>query len=351
MPAQAKVKPQKPASRSNKLKWLLVALVPLGLAAASGGALAYQYLSAPAAHRGQVRLIVRNGMSLGHITRDLAAKGVLRHAKAAELYGRFRGWDKSVKPGFYIFKEAKSAPQVLFKIASGDQDPPIVTIPEGYSTRDAAKLLTDLDLQPEAYLEAVQKPSESLKKRFPFLPDGLMEGYLFPDTYQLMPDGEALLVENQITRFAQVALPLWEARDPNMPLTFAESINLAAIVEKEAVKHEERAVIAGVFHKRLKIGMPLGSDPTVEYALGWHQDEKGLTWNDVKIDSPYNTYKYAGLPPTPICNPGKAAIEAVLHPADTEYLFFVANGDGSHRFGRNAAEHNANINAILKNRR
>lgn len=343
---QARVKTQTP----SPIRWVLTGLVPLGLAAAVGVTLAFQVLSAPPAHQ-QARLIVRNGTTLNQIARELAAKGVLRHAKAAELYGRFRGWDKAIRPGFFLFREPKSAPQVLFKIASGQQDAPVVTIPEGYSTKDASKLLKDLDLSPEKYLEAVQKPSPALKKRFSFLPEGLLEGYLFPDTYQLAPDGEQLLVENQITRFAAVALPLWEKRDPDMPLTFAQAINLASIVEKEAVKPEERAIIAGVFHKRLKIGMPLGSDPTVEYALGWHQTEKGLTWDDVKIDSPYNTYKYAGLPPTPICNPGKAAIEAVMNPADTEYLFFVANGDGSHSFGRNVAEHNAHIQRILKNRR
>ncbi|MGE5707225.1 MAG: endolytic transglycosylase MltG, partial [Bacteroidota bacterium] len=165
-----------------------------------------------------------------------------------------------------------------------------------------------------------------------------LEGYLFPDTYYLARGSNDLrLIEVMLKRFSQVALPAWKNR-ATKHLSFHEVITLASIVEREARIPSERPLIAGVFLNRLKIRMPLGSDPTVEYALGRHQNEKGLSLRDIQVASPYNTYKYAGLPPGPIACPGLASIQAVLHPESTSYLYFVARGDGSHHFSKTLGE-------------
>ena len=134
-------------------------------------------------------------------------------------------------------------------------------------------------------------------------------------------------------------MPLWQERPANHPLNLDETLKLASVVELEGLLDRELPIIAGVFLHRLRINMPLQSDPTTEYALGWHQGAKGLSLEDIKIDSPYNTYRYKGLTPTPIGNPGKAAIKAVLYPKTTPYLYFVARGDGTHAFSATYAEH------------
>jgi len=141
-------------------------------------------------------------------------------------------------------------------------------------------------------------------------------------------------------------MPIWERRPANHPLRFSDTIKLASVVELEGLLDRELPTIAGVFLKRLKIGMKLESDPTTEYAQGWHQGNTPLSLKDIQIDSPYNTYRYHGLMPTPIGNPGKAAIEAVLFPEKTDYLYFVARGDGSHTFSKTYQEHLAAIRKI-----
>jgi UPF0755 protein len=140
-----------------------------------------------------------------------------------------------------------------------------------------------------------------------------------------------------LSRFAQVALPELQAN--GAPLGVYQRLIMASIIEKEAVHPRERPTISGVFYNRLALRMPFGSDPTVEYALGRHQGNRGLTYKDIAIESPYNTYKYPGLPPTPIANPGLASLRAAVQPARTEMLYFVARGDGSHVFTRSYREH------------
>jgi UPF0755 protein len=184
--------------------------------------------------------------------------------------------------------------------------------------------------------------------QYPWLPSGLphLEGFLYPDTYQL--DGDAVtpeaVIKQMLDRFEQLALPIYQKNQKNTKLDLKEWVTLASIVEKEAVVAGERNRIAGVFTSRLNKGMKLGSDPTVEYALGIRQTkEKPLTFKQVETPSPYNTYVNVGLPPTPIAAPGIASLEATLAPEKTEYLYFMARYDGTHIFSRTQAEHDAAI--------
>ena len=230
-----------------------------------------------------------------------------------------------------------------------------VTIPEGRRAEEIAEILHQAGLvDPQEFL-ALVRSGEGFA--FAFLEDRppeaspSLEGYLFPDTYQIPRDSDAraiitLLLSTFDARFTEEM----RARAHEQGLTVHEVVTLASIVEREAVLPEERPLIASVFRNRLARGMKLDADPTVQYAMGY--DEAQKTWwrtllvEDYQFDSPYNTYRRVGLPPGPICNPGLASIEAVLSPEDTDYLYFVANtvaGDGSHVFARTFEEHQRNI--------
>ena len=181
--------------------------------------------------------------------------------------------------------------------------------------------------------------------RYPWLPTGFasLEGFLYPDTYQISAGAQVTpteVITQMLDRFEQVALPLYNRDRDRTRFSLAQWVTLASIVEKEAVVSAERPRIAGVFINRLKQNIPLGSDPTVEYALGIQQTkEQPLTLEQVKVPSPYNTYVNAGLPPAPIASPGVASLKATLEPEATNYLYFVAKYDGTHVFSRTLGEH------------
>ncbi|MBC7472743.1 MAG: endolytic transglycosylase MltG [Candidatus Sericytochromatia bacterium] len=220
--------------------------------------------------------------------------------------------------------------------------------------RKISKRIEKRDLSSNKYLAITSKLDSSFKEEFPFLTkldtNNSLEGYLFPDTYDITGGKEIDLVYLQLKRFENTIYEAWQNKPADWKMSLNQTLTLASIVELEAQKPSERAVIAGVFVNRLKQGIPLGSDPTVEYALGWHQSAKGLSLNDVKVNSAYNTYKNAGLPPGPISNPGLAAFKATLKYDNTPYLYFVAKGDGSHVFTRTYSEHLHAQSLIIKNR-
>lgn len=327
----------------------LALLIGLGVMALFAGAAYFYFQLAPPVDSKAAVYLIRPGTGLGQVVADLEAQGVIRNAQAARVYARLRQWHNQLKTGYYRFDKEQSASAVLKKIALGQTTQIPYTIPEGYRVEQAAKSLDQYNLSSQRYVSLAKQPETSLFQRFPFLKgtsaEQNLEGYLFPDTYHL-GGSEEELIEAQLQRFAQVVLPLWEQRPASHPLSLNDTIKLASVVELEGLLDRELPIIAGVFLHRLRIGMPLQSDPTTEYALGWHQDEKGLSLEDIKIDSPYNTYRYKGLMPTPIGNPGKAAIQAVLYPRETPYLYFVARGDGSHAFSATYPEHLAAIRQI-----
>jgi len=329
---------------------LLAVCITLAILA-GGAAVGYLYLQlSPPKTVSESLYLVRPGTSLAQVSQDLSQQGLIRDAQAFRLWARLRGWQNRLQTGYYRFDSQMSAQMILAKLATGQTEKIPYTILEGYRIDQAAQNLGQHNLSPEKYMDLATQPDAALLQAYPFLQQTSgkesLEGYLFPDTYYLT-GSEQELIQAQLNRFRELILPLWEKRPPQHGLNLDDTIKLASIVELEGVRNEELPLIAGVFLKRLSIGMMLQSDPTTEYALGWKQGPKGLSLKDIRIDSPYNTYRYPGLPPTPIGNPGLEAVKAVLYPESSEYLYFVARGDGSHVFSRTYQEHLNAINRIV----
>lgn len=286
---------------------------------------------------------VKDGIALTSVLRSLEEKKIIKDYKAARIYSLIYFKNKQIKPGFYQISKSMSFGEIFEKFASGKVYQIWLTIPEGFSIKKIAKRITNKNLSEANYIELAKTINNELKEKYEFLNDldnnQTLEGYLFPDTYDITGATEEDLFKAQLRRFEGTIYKAWQDRPSSWNMSLHETLTLASIVELEAQKPSERETIAGVFMSRLKQQIPLGSDPTVEYALGWHQDAKGLSFNDVKVSSPYNTYRNAGLPPGPIANPGLAAFKAVLNYERTPYLYFVAKGDGSHVFTRTYPEH------------
>lgn len=305
---------------------------------------------APAGRPGAaVRYVnVPDHASLAQVANTLHAKRLVRNPAAFKLLARLSGVEAKVKPGYYGLSPELSAWDLLQWLTSGKGRMLRFTVPEGFSVSRIARLLDSRGVgNGQKFLQLIEAPAPFVSKH-PWLvelgPPSTLEGYLFPDTYLFEGTriDEAILIDEMLKRFKAVVMKAYE-QDPHAVGDFKDALILASIIELEAVRPDERAIISGVFHRRLKLGMKLGSDPTVEYALQRHQTATGLSFKDVKIDSPYNTYRYAGLPPAPIGNPGLASFNAAIHPAETPYLFFVAKGEGRHAFTRTYREHLAAV--------
>ncbi len=302
-------------------------------------------LSPAAAPGAQTRMFsVSSGSGVRQVAASLQEQGFIRNAMAFRLLAKLTGSESRIKAGLYALTPAMSPREILRWMVQGKAEQKRLTFPEGYAVRQMAHVLEEQGIgSADRFIELAAEPRR-FEDRFPWLADlpagASLEGFLFPDTYEYggtqIP--EEALIALMLSRFEKVALATY-TKDPNPPLDLFRTITLASIVELEAQSPPERPLIAGVFYNRLRLRMPLGSDPTVEYALGWKQGSKGLSFKDVKVDSPYNTYRNAGLPPGPIANPGLASLKATLKPEATSLLYFVAKGDGTHEFTRSYAEH------------
>ena len=290
-----------------------------------------------------VQIQIPTGTAAQQIGQDLEAAGLIRSTMAWKVWGRwqrFRQREGGFQAGTYALSPTQSLSEIANQIWDGDVVQLSVTIPEGWNRAQMAAALESQGLVSASEFLAVSQVIPRAK--FPWLPQDLphLEGFLYPDTYQL-PEGEITaeaLIDLMLERFEQVALPVYQ--QAASPYSLLEWVTLSSIVEKETVVAEERDTIAGVFARRLREGITLGSDPTVEYGLGIVQTpENPLTLAQVNTPNPYNTYRNPGLPPTPIASPGIANLEASLNPPDTEYLYFVARYDGTHVFSHTLAEH------------
>lgn len=287
-------------------------------------------------------LVVERGESLGHIAAKLESEGLLKKPLVFKLIARLSGAAADLKAGEYAVPASASAKDILELLRSGKVYHRSVTIPEGRTSWEIVQIVNALDV------------GGAIKS----LPD---EGALLPETYSYTrADTCSSLIARMEVAMDEVIEDLWPGRAENLPFErVEEAITLASIVEKETGVAGERAKVAGVFINRLRKGMPLQSDPTVIYALtrGQHENTgKGplgrrLLRKDLAFDSPYNTYKHTGLPPGPIANPGRGSIEAVLHPEEHDYLYFVADGTGGHAFAKTLDEHNRNVAVWRKIRR
>ena len=285
---------------------------------------------------------IPKGTGLKQISETLMDSGVVANDKLFILYVMKMGWQDHLKAGEYEFKKGSTMAEVADQIVKGDVLLYRVTIPEGLTVKEIARLLDGKGIIEEEVFIVETQNQELIEE---LLGPGAtsFEGYLFPETYSYSrsPTAKELIVL-MIERFNAVFEPLSDLRDKTN-LTDREILTLASIIEKETGTASERPIISAVFQNRLRIGMKLDSDPTVIYGMG--DSYKGnLTRKNLREKTEYNTYVIKGLPPRPIANPGKESIMAVFEPADVDYLYFVSKGDGTHHFSNSFREHQNAVN-------
>jgi len=300
----------------------------------------------------KVTFAVEPGETAATIGPRLEQMGLIRDAGLFNLLVRYRGVDSALQVGEYQLSPGMSLDQIVTELQHGLARSVLVTIPEGWRMEQVAARLEEAGLgKADEYLALMRKhdyPYPWLGGRPEGAPDGL-EGFLFPDTYRIPADAKpAAVVDMMLRNFDRRVTPELRRDMASHGLTFYQALALASIVEREAVRAEERPTIAGVFLNRIDRGMPLQADPTVSYAKGY-DPQTNRWWTPMQqqeaktVDSPYNTFLNTGVTPGPICSPGLASIEAVAHPASTSYLYFVAKGDGWHVFAESFDEHLANV--------
>jgi UPF0755 protein len=310
-------------------------------------------LDKPAGQQKLVAFTVQPGETAGTVAVRLGEEGLIRDAELFRLYIRYQGADRGLEAGEYELSPSMTIPQIAERLQRAWAEEVMVTIPEGWRMEQIAALLEQRSVLPsQEFLDLAREGG------FPYAclrdqpPGATLEGYLFPDTYRLPAQTEGPdLIERMLENFERRITPQMRQDVAAQGLSLFQTVTLASIVEREGVVREELPLIASVYRNRLDQGMKLDADPTVQYALGF-QPDTGLWWKRPmqleeypEVESPYNTYLYPGLPPGPICNPGLAAIEAVIYPEESDYLFFLRNDvadDGSHVFARTLDEHESN---------
>jgi UPF0755 protein len=293
------------------------------------------------------RVTIPQGASFAAAAESLESAGVLGSPRLFRLYASATRRDRDIKAGTYLLEPGLSWNELIDALTAGRGIEHSVTIPEGLALRDIVPLLARTTGAPVESLWVAARDSDARRRLKIPTPD--LEGYLFPDTYRFMyGTGAREAVRELVRRFESVWEPAWDARAAELGMTRHAIITLASIVEKEARLAEERPVISAVYHNRLRQGMPLQADPTVQYAIGEHRTR--VLYRDLKVDSPYNTYRNRGLPPGPISSPGRASIEAALYPANVPYRYFVAHPDGHHEFRVTFEEHTAARRLVQRRR-
>jgi len=284
------------------------------------------------------------GSGIRKLAAELRAAGIIRSSWQFVVAARLRGQAGRLKAGDYRFSDAMTITDILRKLVKGEVDYRRFTLPEGYSIYQAAELLEQKGLfKRDSFLEKCR--DRELLKRLGIGGDSV-EGYLYPATYNLSFSGtEEQLITQMVNQFSKAFGEVVGTADM-AGVSRHGVVTLASMIEKEAVSTDEKPLIASVFHNRLRIGMPLQSDPTAVYGVRAFGGKVSAA--DVRRATPYNTYLNRGLPPGPIGNPGSDAIKAALHPARTDYLYFVARQDGTHQFSRTLDEHNRAVRRYLK---
>ena len=293
-------------------------------------------------------MVVNRGETVYDIGYKLKRMGAISSEFNFLLFSRLLNYSRRLKTGRYEIKPGTSLSGIFKILTSGAAVPYNITIPEGLTIRETAQLLSSkLNFSEKSFLKACEDHQllDSLS-----IPGENLEGFLFPDTYNFFFDESPRAVVHKLVRQFFSSLPdSFEIKAKKLGLDFYEAVIMASLIESEAMLDSERPLISAVYHRRLKIRMRLQCDPTVIYALGGLN--RPLYRRDLKIDSPYNTYRNYGLPPGPICSPGRASLKAAVNPAPVDYLYFVAKGDGSHIFSRTNREHINARNRIKRARR
>jgi len=319
---------------------ILAVLLALGLLAGGAGILTLRSSLAPVGGSEERVFRVPVGAGLGKVANSLERAGLVRRALAFEALARWRGQETELRAGEYLLSPALSAEEILQRITSGQVRTHELVLPEGLRALEIADRVAQSGLaERDAFLGVVLDPNAPAR----FGVEGRdLEGYLFPETYQL---AMGLPAEEVVAALLEQFHRVWAEIEPaarSRGMSMSEVVTLASIVEKETGAPEERPLIAAVFHNRLKRGMRLETDPTVIYGIP--DFDGNLTRAHLEdAGNPYNTYQIPALPPGPIANPGAAALRAVVAPAESDYLFFVSRNDGSHVFSRSYREH---VNAV-----
>jgi UPF0755 protein len=290
---------------------------------------------------------VEPGETAGDIALRLKRLGLITDAELFRQLAHYQGADSKLEAGRYELRANMTMGEIIEALQHGRLEEIAVTIPEGWRVEQIAELLAEeVRVDSDQFLDLVHGGHFGYQFLEDRPPGATLEGFLFPDTYYLPVQPTALdIIGRMLTNFEQRFTADMRQMAVEREMTIYEVVTLASIVEREAVVAEERPVIAGVFLNRLAEGMTLDACPTVQYALGYQEDtgqwwKTPLTLEELdRVNSPFNTYLHQGLPPGPICNPGLASMLAVLEPVETDYLYFLAKGDGSHAFARTFEEH------------
>jgi UPF0755 protein len=292
---------------------------------------------------------IPRGASFKAVVDSLSSSGAIRSSLTFKAAGRILGITRSVKVGKYLFRSGLSNSEILRDLEEGTSRMILpVVIPEGWKlTNIARRYAGELGIDEDKFLSLCRDSSYVASHGF----EGpTLEGYLLPETYNFYwQTDEKEIIERMVEAFKEFYTDSLKERQKELKMSLREVITLASIVEGESGIEEERPVIAGVYWNRLKRGMKLEADPTIQYVIP--DGPRRLLYRDLKYDSPYNTYLYYGLPPGPVNNPGKKSILATLYPEKHQYLFFVATGIGGHRFSKNFIDHQKAVRGFRKARR
>lgn len=307
-----------------------------------------RFFTPPIGAAREVVIMIPRGVSFKLIAKELNSAGIIRNARDFSLLASVRGAHRRVKAGEYHFTTPVRPLAVLNQLVAGMTIQHRVTIPEGYTIEEIGILIER---------EGVAKKEEFIEKARDAgfvasrgLEGDSFEGYLFPDTYRLTKEAPVEeIIDMMVARFKEVYTESMDARGAKLGLTRREIVTLASIIEKESGNSDERRRISAVFHNRMKRGIPLQSDPTVIYGIA--DFDGNLTRRHLRTRTPYNTYLLYGLPPGPIANPGKEALEAAVEPVKEGYLYFVSKNDGSHYFSKSLREHNRAVYKYQRHRR
>ncbi len=301
--------------------------------------LLYHQTTTPAGTTKQSTIIeIPAGASLTRISHILSERKLIQSPSAFRLLAYIKNQQTQIQVGEFDLNPAMTPGEILERITSGKAVLHSITIPEGYRILEINQLLESKGITKNNEF-ILQASNPDLLRQFN-IPSDSLEGYLFPDTYHFNRNTNAqAIVETMLNTFKEKVLKKeFVKQAQEIDFSFHEIVTLASIIEKETGAAEERKMISSVFHNRLEKNMLLQTDPTVIYAI--KNFDGNLRKKDLSIDSPYNTYKYSGLPPGPIASPGLEAIIAALNPDDTENLYFVSKQDGHHKFSKNLADHN-----------
>ncbi len=332
--------------RTKKILAVIVLLVVLGLGFARG---LWLYLDAPTTDTGETRSVeIPNGTPFNQVATMLEKEGVITGSRKFRWLAWFQGIEKEIKAGDYTFRTGMRPSEVIDMLVEGRYTTITVTIPEGFTVLQIARIFQEKGLGREEVFLALSVDPQFIKSLQ--IKGNSLEGFLFPDTYQFRKGmGEDAILREMVGRFKQVYSDTYRKRAKELGLNQTEVVTLASIIEKETSDPSERYVIGAVFHNRLKKGIPLQSDPTVIYGI--KNFNGNLTKEDLQTETPFNTYLIRGLPPQPIANPGEESIKAALYPSPDNYLYFVSKNNGTHHFSATLEEHNRAVDTYQRKRR